>query len=71
MSVAHMVGLMGRESSKRTFSKMSDDDWGDEPKRAAPTVIETCLVVREFIPGSCGCGHATFRHALVQTATTS
>lgn len=31
---------------------MSDDDWGDSEVKKAPTVIETCLIVREYIPGT-------------------
>jgi hypothetical protein len=32
---------------------VADDEWEDEkPQRKAPTVVDTCIVVREYIPES-------------------
>ncbi len=32
---------------------MSDNEWSDEkPERKAPAVIETHLILREYIPGA-------------------
>jgi len=29
---------------------MSDDEWSEEKQKKAPAVIETCLILREYIP---------------------